>query len=539
MSDFEKLTDEILEFFWKSYPVGATFDGIHKYDHELGRMDRDSLIEINKKAKEYLTKVSNVAREELTDDEYIDWRLLKDSLESDIKTFEEIRYWERNPTRYARTCLYGIHILFIRDFAPIQERAEAILARMEQIPQFLENIRPNLKNSPEIFTKLAIETVERGQLFFKNITRQLTEMVPELANSLEGAAAKASEAFEEYNKFLKIQHLPKSTGEFAIGKELFNFKLDKDHMLPYDADEILEIGHAAKESTEEELEAVAKTIDRDKPWWEIVDELKNHHPQPSELLATYEKEMEAALRFIQEKDIVTVPHGEKLSVIPTPHFSRPILPYAAYMPPAPFEEQQTGFFYVTPVDESLPKEKQKEVLRGHSIYCIPVIALHEGYPGHHLQLVHANRFKGKLRRLLSSSVFIEGWALYCEEMMYDEGYYSDPRTQLLKLQNQLWRTCRVIIDVGLHTRNMDCAKAVDLLVEEAKVERVHAEKEVTRYTFSPTQPLSYVIGKKQILELRKDYQQKAGKKFALKEFHDKLLSFGSIPVVLIREALGL
>ncbi len=539
MSYFDKLTDEILEFFWKSYPIGATFMGIHKYDHDLNRMDRDSLIDINKKTKEYLTKLSRIAREELSDDEYIDWRFLQADLESDIKTFEEIRYWERNPTDYARICLNGIHILFLRDFAPIRERTEAILARMEKVPQFLKSIRSNLKNSPEIFTKLAIETVERGQLFFKKITTQLCEMVPELESRLESTATKANEAFEEYNKFLKTQHLPMSKGEFAIGKDLFNFKLNKDHMLPYDADEILEIGHEAKKSTENELEAIAKTIDRGKPWWEIADEIKDHHPQPAELLATYRKNVEVTKRFVQEKDIVTVPHEEELIVIPTPHFSRPTLPKAAYMPPAPFEEQQTGFFYVTPVDESLPKEKQKEMLRGHPICGIPIIALHEGYPGHHLQLVRANRVESRLRRLLRSTVFIEGWALYCEEMMYDEGFYSDPRTQLLKLKDQLMRACRVIIDVGLHTRNMDYTQAVDILINDAKVERINAEKEVTRYTFTPTQPLSYLIGKKQVLELRKDYQQKVGKNFVLKEFHDKLLSFGSIPIVLIREALGL
>ena len=539
MSNFDKLTDEILEFFWKSNPVWATFYGIHRYDHELNRMDRDSLSDNNKKTKEYLIKLSKIPREELSDDEYIDWRLLQNDLKSDIKIFEEIRYWERNPTGYVNLCLMGINVPFLRDFAPIEERAEAILARMEKIPQFLKSIRSNLKNSPEIFTKLAIATVEGGQLFFKKITTQLCEMVPELTNRLESTATKASEAFEEYNKFLKTQYLPKSKGEFAIGKELFNFKLNNNHMLPYNADEILEIGHEAKKSTEKELEAIAKIIDHGKSWWEIVDEIKNHHPQPAELLATYKENVEVAKRFVQEKDIVTMPHEEELTVIPTPHFSRPTLPFAAYMPPAPFEEQQTGFFYVTPVDESLPTERKKEMLRGHSIYGIPVTALHEGYPGHHLQLVHANRVEGRLRRILRSTVFIEGWALYCEEMMYDEGFYSEPRTQLLKLKMQLWRAYRVIIDVGLHTKNMDYTEAVDILINDVKVERVHAEKEVTRYTFTPTQPLSYLIGKKQVLELRKDYQQKVGKNFVLKEFHDKLLSFGSIPIVLIREALGL
>jgi uncharacterized protein (DUF885 family) len=191
------------------------------------------------------------------------------------------------------------------------------------------------------------------------------------------------------------------------------------------------------------------------------------------------------------------------------------------------------------VDENIPAAQQEEILRGHSFYGIPVTALHEGYPGHHLQLVHANYLKNKLRRILNTNVFIEGWALYCEEMMYDAGFYSDPRSRLLQLKDQLWRACRVIIDVQLHTKQMTYEEAVNLLVDCAKLQKVHAEKEVTRYTFSPTQPMSYLVGKRQIIELKEDYQKNTGEQFDLKKFHDRLLSFGSIPVCLIRREFGL
>jgi len=538
MSKFDGLVDEILEFWWKTSPVSATFSGIHKYDHKLDKVERDFLEEVNKRNKEYLTRISKISKNELTNDEYIDWRLLKNSLESGIKSFEEIRHWEKNPSYYAETCLYSLFILFIREFASIEERAESFLSRLKQISRLIEDGQQNLKDSPGVFTKLAIEVIEGGQVFFKTVVPQLGEMVPKLKSKLEKANAEAGEAFENYYKFLKTKYLPKSKGEFAIGKELFNFKLDKDHMLPYDVEDVLQIGKEAKQMTEVELREVARAIDPNKTWWEIVEDIKGHYPKPSELLETYKNEMVATKKFIIEKKLVTIPVGEELEVIPTPPFDRPTIPYAAYMSPAPFEKQQKGFFYVTLVGDDLPREKQEEMLRGHSIYGIPVTALHEGYPGHHLQIVSSNRVGRKLRRLLGSSVFAEGWALYCEEMMYDEGFYSDPRTKLLKLKDQLWRACRVIIDVGLHTKSMNYTEAVNFLVNEAKLEKIHAEKEVTRYTYTPTQPLSYLIGKKQILELRKDYK-KMDKEFCLKEFHDRLLSFGTIPVVLIREAMGL
>ncbi len=539
MTKFDRLVDEILEFFWEVSPINATFFGIHKYDHELDRVDRDSLEENNKRTKGYLAQLLKIERKELSDDEFIDWRLLKNSLESNMKSFEDIRYWEKNPAEYVGACFYALFILFIREFAPIEKRAEAFLSRMKKIPQMLQNAQHNLKDSPIIFTKLAIEEIDSGRSFFKSVVPQLEHLVPRLKSELEEASTKASAAFEKYKTFLMAEHLPKSQGDYAIGRDLFNFKLDKDHMLPYNADEILDIGREIKQATEEELKTIAQTIDANKPWWEVVSDSKKHHPTASELLAIYQKEMAAAKKFVKEKDIVTIPQEEDLEVIPTPSFSRPTIPYAAYMEPAPFEKKQKGYFYVTPIEENLPQKKREEILRGHSTYGIPITALHEGYPGHHLQLIHANRVERKLRRLLSTTVFIEGWALYCEEMMYDAGFYSDARTKLFKLKYQLLRACRVIVDVGLHTKTIDYNQAVDFLVSDAKLEKVHAEKEVTRYTFTPTQPLSYLIGKKQILALKRDYQARQKTEFRLKEFHDTILSFGSIPVIMIREALGL
>ncbi len=539
MSEFDRFVDEVLDFFWQSSPCGATFAGIHQYDHELDHMDRDYLENVNKQSKAYIQRLNQWNKSKLSADEYLDWQLLINALESGVKTYEDIRPWQKDPSSYATLCLYGLFILVIRDFASIEERTRSFLARLKQVPRLLGEARVNLKDSPEVFTRLALEVVEGGQSFFQDVVGQLGARVPALADELKQASLVATAAFAEYGAFLKNDYLARSKGDFAIGEKLFNFKLGVDHMLPYKADEVLAIGREAKTATEKELAETSRMIDKSKPWVKVVEDVKLHHPEAKDLLATYRREMERARDFVRAKDLVTIPPGEELAVIDTPPFDRPTIPYAAYMPPAPFETRQKGYFYVTPVEAHLDREQQQETLKGHPIHGIPVIALHEAYPGHHLQLVHSNRVPRKLRRMLGTSVFAEGWALYCEEMMHDAGFYSDSRTKLLKLKDQLWRACRVIIDVGLHTKTMSFDEAVDFLVNEAKLQRVHAIKEVTRYTISPTQPLSYLIGKKQILELKKDYQEKKGKDFNLKEFHDQLLSFGTIPVVLIREALGL
>ncbi len=539
MSAFQQLVDELLEFTWKSSPFSATYAGIHKYDHEMENVEAGFLADVNQKRKDFLRRFQALDINTLTDDQNIDCLLLQNHLRSSIHSFEQLRHWQTNAAEYADLCINGLFLLYVREFAPIEERAPAILSRMQQVPRFLQDSKDNLRDAPEVFTKLAIEISEGGKDFLKTIVTQLSNAVPKLARDLENAGREASSALETYLMFLKEVLLPKSKGEFAIGLDNFNLKLKMDHMLPYTADEILAYGKEMKNSTEQALQDLAHEIDKRRTWLELVDTIKELHPKADQLLVTYQREMERAQRFVQDNDLVNIPEGEELEVIPTPAFLAPILPYAAYMSPAPFEKMQKGYFFVTPVDSSVPVEKQEEVLRGHSSYGIPVTALHEGYPGHHLQLVHANKLDNKLRRLLGSTVFVEGWALYCEEMMREAGFFSDPRARLLQLKDQLWRACRVIIDVGLHTKQMSYIQAVDLLINDAKLQRVHAEKEVTRYTFTPTQPMSYLIGKKQILELKDDYQKKLGAEFKLKDFHNRLLGFGSIPVCLIRKSLNL
>jgi uncharacterized protein (DUF885 family) len=216
---------------------------------------------------------------------------------------------------------------------------------------------------------------------------------------------------------------------------------------------------------------------------------------------------------------------------------RATTPYAAYLQPAPFDADQTGYFFVTPVDTSRRKDEQAQQLEGHCYASLALTAVHEGYPGHHLQLCHANLAGSRLRQLADSPVFAEGWALYCEELMHSQGYYLDATTRLFQLKDLLWRACRVVIDVGLHTGKMTFMQAVDYLVEQAMLERVNALIEVKRYTMTPTQPMSYLVGKLQIEALRDEARKQAGASFDLAAFHTRLLKSGTIPLALVREEL--
>lgn len=537
LKGFESLVEEILIHRWKNSPLTASYEGIHDYDHEMDCLDRDYLESIYKKEKEYLGLLRSFPFQELAHVQKLDHQVLTNSLESRIVDFEQIRYWEKDPGVYPSIALHSIWILAFRDFAPLEERADSILSRLGSIPRLLAQGKANLKDSPRVFTEVAIAVMEGGIKFFSEFLPELAKKVPKAEDHLRKANEKALSAFSDYLEFLRKEHLPRSLGEFAIGRPLFNFKLKTQHGLPYDAENLVEIGTKAFEETLWELKSLAKQIAPDKSWEEIVSELKAHHPKAEDIIASYQKEMEKAHQFIIDKGLLDLPSEEELEIIPTPIFERPLIPYAALMPPAPFEEKQKSFFYVTPVEEETPPEEREERLKGHCWYALPVTALHEAYPGHHLQIAIANRIPSKVRRIFETPVFCEGWAFYCEEMMYEQGFYTDPKVRLFQLKDQLWRACRVLIDVGLHTGQMSYEEAINFLLEKAKLERPNAISEVNRYCSTPTQPMSYFIGKKEILKLRDEYREKLGDVFSLREFHNQLLSYGSIPISLIKEVM--
>ena len=534
MENFNDLTDQILNYEWESHPVGATSQGIHSFDHLLGDYSKERLEEINRREKEFIRMLESIPTKELSPDERVDRSILIGQLSAQTMEFEEFNPYQADPGIYPMIGLEGIYLLTMREFAPLAQRAESILSRLRQIPRLLEEGQANLRKVPPIFSQVATEICQGGQIFFGSVVPQLAQKIPSLSKDLEQASQKALNSFQGYLDFI-LRGFPKRS--FAYGENLFNYTLKVQHHLSYDSKELWEMGEEALAKTQEEMQKLAKQIDPLQTWMGIVERLKQNHPGPEEIMDAYREKMGEARNFVRERDLVTIPAGEKLEIIPTPVFERSTIPYAAYMPPAPFEEKQNGFFYVTPIDESLPPEKREEQLRGHNRFGMVLTALHEAYPGHHLQLVHSNRVKSKVRRTFFTSVFAEGWALYCEELMYDQGFYTDPRVRLMQLKDQLWRAARVLIDVGLHTRGWSYEQAVGFLTEKAKLERTNAEREVKRYCATPTQPMSYLVGKTQIMDLRREYEKARGNSFTLKEFHNQLLSFGTIPVALIKEGL--
>ena len=264
--------------------------------------------------------------------------------------------------------------------------------------------------------------------------------------------------------------------------------------------------------------------------------MREDHPSEDELVGAYRAEMERSRLAVATAGLATIPYGEDLVVEEMPGFQRPTYPYAAYVGAAPFESQRKGRFWVNRPSADEDERTRRERLEGHPRAGIAVIACHEGYPGHHLQLTVSADNPSLARKSLRSNLMVEGWGLYVEELMTDLGYLDAPTTRLLRLKDLLWRASRVIVDVGLCTGEMSFDDAVVFMVERPKLEAPNALGEVRRYTQSPLQPSSYALGRAAILELR-DRAKAAG--WGMRVFHDRLLGAGSLPPKLLARELGL
>ena len=544
MADEEIFYSKSEAFIWRMLqvnPVVATEMGEHRWDGRFADNSLDALDGFNEEVRQTLSEVSAMDVSRFSKDAQIDHSIMISLLKDLAREHEIFARHRRDPSYYVNQVMTGLLLLILKDFAPLEARLESLRSRLEGAGKVLEDGRRNLEPSrvPRIWAEIALDQLDHAGGFFTELIPSIAaDRAPNLVDRLKEAGSRAAQAMDTFKQYVATEILPQASGDFAAGGDVFNEMLSERHMVDYDAGELLDTGLHLFDETRAQMAHVANQIDPGRSVDDIIEEAKRDHPSPQDLLKAYEQAVEAAKRYVIEHDIVTIPEGESLTIIPTPDFLRPVLPYAAYLPPGILEDKQDGFFFVTPVDPADPPDVQEQKLKGHSYAGLRITALHEAYPGHHLQLSWANR-QGRLPRRMASflsSFFIEGWAFYCEELMEELGYIARPVQKLIRLKDQLWRAARIILDVKLHTRKVSPEEAVQFLVDECKLEKPNALAEVRRYTTSPTQPQSYLMGKLAILDIIKTYRSRHGE-LALRQLHDTILACGSLPPRLMRKCL--
>ncbi|HEX6104650.1 MAG TPA: DUF885 domain-containing protein [Gemmatimonadales bacterium] len=536
MPAVDDLCRSYLDLKYHFDPAAASSAGLVSQDARLARFDADSV-------REHVAALRAVAGalEELdTDDvqQEIDRTALLGELRNTMYRLEHEQPHVRNPGYWLGHLFQGLYAVLARRNGAAGGRAPAVLERLRAAPAFLDAARTTLREPPSVFVDTALSMLGGGGELVVQVAATLGSEAPGLQQELEAAAGETLQALKRFGTALRDEIEPSvDPHAFAIGEEQFGRRLHHEHALGAGAPEIWRYGLHLQEETEAALtELAAELGGRD--WRTLVEELRADTPEPDQLLPAYREELERAHRFVRDHDLVGIPESP-VEVVATPRFLVSLVPFAAYEPPPIFLGRQTGRFYVTRPDPSLPPQALAQQRRGHCRHAIPAMVAHEAYPGHHLQLVRAQELPSQVRRHLWTPIMVEGWALYCEQLMEESGYYDSVEERLFQLVNLLWRAVRVVLDVGLHTRGMSAQEAVEYMVRHLPIERPSAEAEVRRYCAWPTYQLCYAVGRRELLRLRDAYRSRAGAEFSQRRFHDELLDYGGLPVSLARWGMDL
>jgi uncharacterized protein (DUF885 family) len=514
-------------------PLVGTYLGIHTEDHRFGDGSRDAVLAELAAEKAHLATIESLDDAGLSTEGRLERDLELHNVRRGIFDTEVVRTWERRSTALD-VIGDGLFLIFAQDFAPLEERLDSIASRLEAVPAYLTQSRDRAV-VPQVraWQELEIESAADLPSFFEEIVKAGFSLPEADRRRLAAAADTARAAISDYGAWLK-DSLPGGTDDWALGRETYDELVGLRAFDGLDADAILEIGGDQLEMHKAARIRAATEIDDHASETEVIDRLKSDHPATfEEALDAYRDVMFRARQYLIDRDIATVPPDERIEVVATPEYLRNVIPFAAYFSPPKFDPRPKGIYIVTPSVGNDPN-----AMREHNFSSISNTSIHEAYPGHHLQLSVANGHPSMTRLMTDAPEFVEGWGMYSEQMMREQGFDAAANFRVNLHTDAIWRACRIILDVRMHRGEIEVDEAIRFLVEQTSFEEPNARAEVRRYTYTPTYQLSYLLGKVLLLGLRADEQKRLGDAFSLRDFHDTLLRNGSLPISFHRRILA-
>lgn len=528
---FPHFVDDYLSYLHETYPTQATLDGVHAHDDLLEDYSRPAIEEQVRSLSRFARRLADINEASLAGAERVEHPMIASNLQARLFELDEVRTWERNPQFYADVLSTSLAGQALFTYAPAEERARRLLSKLRQAPRLIQAARDNVKDPPGIYVKIGLETM-RGTLKFveEDLPRAIADVDDlRLLSDLADASGDACDAIRKYSDDLDTDLRPRAKASFRLGADRLAKKLRLEEGLSLGLDKLLAIAERELAATQEEFRRVAGRTNGGDPL-ETWKRTKAQHPGPGELVRVAEKQLADLVRFINERDLISLPPAEPVVVAPTPDFYR--WAFASMWTPGPFESKPTrAYYYITDVDKSWPPDRQEEHLRDFNYPTLWAISIHEVYPGHFLHYQHLRRVESKARKSLmfSAASFVEGWAHYCEQMMVEAGFArGDETLRLGQLAEALIRLARFVVAIRLHADDLSVEHGMRLFRDEAHMEEGSARREAERGTFDPTY-LVYTAGKLMLLKLRADWKARQGGRFSLREFHDTLLANGTAP----------
>jgi len=550
---FQQLTDEFLEGFYQAHPVWATYIGEHKYDHLIDEYSSQAIQAEILRLRLFAEKMKSVDTVKLNPVNKVDYNILENEINSQLLRYEELRPFENSPVMYSYLIGRSINSLITREFAPLRDRLRSVMYRLMRLPALVRQAKGNLKNPPEVQTSTAVRQ-NRGNInLLKNDLAKVLERLPGMKDTLAHPIEVAVRALEDYQEFLEKDLLPRSKGDFRLGKALFEKKLKLTLQSDLSPNEIVRRAEAELISVRKRMFELALPLhekmfparqlkEKGKAlenvvMKEVLDEIAEDHPKKDELLAVCRQNLKELEEFVREKDLMDLTGINPLEVDWTPEFSRGVA-VAGLDSPGPLDKNLKSFFRVSPIPDDWTKEQEESFLREYNSYMLKELCIHEAMPGHYVQGFYANQFPSLLRSIFGNGPFIEGWAVYTERVMVHAGYLNyDPRMELTQLKMYVRAVINAILDAKIHAQDMTKEEAIRLMVEEGFQERSEAEGKWIRACLTSTQLSTYFVGLQEVLDLEKAYRDKMGEDFSQKEFNQLLLSCGSPPVRFLKEII--
>ena len=553
---FTDLSARALEGWFQLSPVSATQIGDHRFDGEL-----DDLSEAGRAcglefSQNLLAELQALDVAALSRENQVDAAILRNQLQYDIWNAQTLQGWAWDPQLYSGLAGQAIYGLMAREFAPLPERLKSATARMQKIPALLAQARANL--DPARVPKVHAETVARqnaGVLGIVDtfITPHLDQLDPADRQQAQTAIDGLKTAVAEHQKWLDETLVPNAKGEFRVGAEVYDQKLQFALLSSLSRAEIKQRAEAELVRVRGEMYAIAQQVLKDtagapqlpdnpspqqqqKAIEAALELAYAQHPARDQVVADARVALDRATAFVREHDLVTVPDAP-VEIIEMPEFQRGVA--VAYADsPGPLDKNLKTFYAVSPMPEDWTDAQVESFLREYNSRMIDLLSIHEGTPGHYLEGWHSAKFPSTLRAVLRSGMFAEGWAVYTEKMMADAGYLdNDPLFRLVQLKFYLRTIANAILDQGVHVDGWSREQAMDLMVNQTFQQESEAAGKWTRAQLTSAQLPTYFVGVQEHFDLRKAMEEKQGDAFNLKAYHDQVLSYGAPPVRFVRELM--
>ncbi len=549
----QNLADDYISDLSNFSPVFATYVGDHSADHELDQVDSAARAKNRDLLLKYITALEAFDLDDMTRANQIDAEMLLNQLKSDLWAMDVLQEWAWNPLYYINLSGGSIYALLARDFAPIDQRLRNATKRLRQMPRFLQQSRATIE--PERVPKIHAETAIKQNpgltsIIDSMIVPNMGALSDEDRAELAAAIEIAKDAVADHQTWLEEDLLPRATGDFRVGAELYDIKLAFALNSPLSRKEITARAEQEYETVRNEMYEVAKTVysekhpyttfpdNPDEPYKQTIiraalEQAYSVLPPADGIVDVAKEQLQQAIDFVIENNIVTMP-DEPVEIIIMPEFQRGVS--IAYLdPPGPLDRDQPAFYAVAPLPEEWSEEQIQSFLREYNLYSIQDLTIHEGVPGHYLQIALSNRYPSLLRSVLWSGPFVEGWGVYAEQMMISAGYLDhDPLMKLINLKWYLRSITNAIIDSAIHVDGMTHDAAMKLMVEGGFQEEREAALKWVRAQLSSAQLSTYFVGYQEHLEMRTAVEIAWGDEFTLRRYHDQALSYGSPAVKYVR-----